>query len=209
MINIMSPFLISLVTILSGKGFATLLGKLRVSFHGVSILVLLILWQDNWLGEGPIDNLLQTHSIDTLKVKQLRKDDTWDITKFYNIVPISYIQKNIQISFISHYPDHILFKISSSRNFMLKDLWDVLRSKNNINIVLNKIVLVDNILCLKGFYLPSICQCYFYIDYLKHVFLNDPIAVRMWNWFDDFLNSYLFNVNLFVKHILQDILIIS
>lgn len=59
---------------------------------------------------------------------------------------------------------------------------------------------------LKGFYLPSKCQCFFFHNEDNiHVLVNGLIAMHIWIWFDNMFKFGHFKGNLSIKRLFEGI----
>ncbi|PKU77129.1 Putative ribonuclease H protein [Dendrobium catenatum] len=179
-------------------------------------------WQDNWMFEGSIESLLSTCSVSALKVKQFYHDNNWDMQSILSLVPLDIGYKIKDLSLDNQKKDHILFKLSYNGNFVFKVAWDFIREKKDISIVFKRIwsnniptsfsiltwriikgyIPVDVVLWKKGFFLPSKCYCCYHIEDINHVFINGPIAAKVWIWFDNFFNTNYFSGHLSFNHFL-------
>ncbi|KAL0906850.1 hypothetical protein M5K25_025378 [Dendrobium thyrsiflorum] len=179
-------------------------------------------WQDNWLGTGSIDKLLNTYTLDNIKVMNFFKDGNWWIEKLLEVVPPSLVDSIIGIPLNLQVNDSILYSESPSGDFSLNLAWNSFRSIHDISPIFsglwhNKIPLSYSILawrCLrgfisvddrlkgKGFQGPSKCQCCADIESINHVFINGFIAKKVWAYFYDLTDKVYVNcidnmVNLF------------
>ncbi|KAL0912822.1 hypothetical protein M5K25_016231 [Dendrobium thyrsiflorum] len=155
-------------------------------------------WQDNWLGIGSIDSILNTHTIENRKVKSFFLNNSWNIIKLREALPGHLIDIILSIPLQMNCKDKILFTLSNSGHFSLKEAWNTFRVKYaisplysviwNANIPLSysilvwrclkNCILVDANLWKKGFIFPSKCQCCSSIDTINHVFINGDIAFK-------------------------------
>ncbi|KAL0920848.1 hypothetical protein M5K25_007863 [Dendrobium thyrsiflorum] len=179
-------------------------------------------WQDNWLFEGSIQSILHTISSSAIKVNNFFRNNSWDIEAILSLVPKEIclkIEKHCLENFCN---DQILFTLSNNGNFVFKVAWDHIRNKKDSTMVYNRIwcnniptsysilvwrickgyIPVDVCLWKKGFYLPSKCQCCYHVESINHVFVNGPIASRVWIWFDAFFNTDYFSGHLTFNHLL-------
>ncbi|KAI0507871.1 hypothetical protein KFK09_013999 [Dendrobium nobile] len=169
-----------------------------------------------WARPGSIDNYLNTHTIITTKVSEFVYNGDWNIPKLHEVVPLDIIDKIIQIPLQLYTKDKIMFKLTPSSNFILNNIWEETRFKNAVSSTfrglwhnaipvsyslfawrcLKGFVPIDNILWNKGFMIVSKCQCCLNIESLHHVFMNGPIASKVWSYFFNLVGIDFFNANL-------------
>ncbi|PKU72688.1 Putative ribonuclease H protein [Dendrobium catenatum] len=179
-------------------------------------------WQDNWLFEGSIESLLTTISYSVVKINNFFHNNEWDMQRILDLILVDIATKIMILSLDNQRKDHILFKLSYNGNFVFKIAWNFIRNKKEVTMVIDKIwsnniptsysilvwriikgfIPVDAILWKKGFYLPSKCLCCYHIEDINHVFINGPIAARVWIWFDNFFNTNYFSGHLSLNHFL-------
>ncbi|KAI0511688.1 hypothetical protein KFK09_012320 [Dendrobium nobile] len=162
-------------------------------------------WQDKWLGNFSIDNILNTHSISKMQVKDFFTFDNWNLNLLAEVIPASIIELISKISIHRNIDDCILFNKAPNGKFNTKIVWFSVKQNlpiNNIykfywhdNIPLTYSFLfwriifnylpVDSLLRKKGLVIVSKCQCCYHFENINHVFINGPIAIRVWNYFDN------------------------
>ncbi|KAL0909994.1 hypothetical protein M5K25_020913 [Dendrobium thyrsiflorum] len=162
-------------------------------------------WQDKWLGNFSIDNILFTHSTSTSKVKDFFCDEGWNIESLVNNVPDCIIKIIMKISIHLEEEDCILFNRSNDGKFDTKQVWNSIRDSHPKNIfylslwhgsipptysfliwrILNNYLPVDSNLLKKGFYIVSKCQCCYHIENINHVFMQGPVAMKVWIHFNN------------------------
>ncbi|KAI0519264.1 hypothetical protein KFK09_006706 [Dendrobium nobile] len=168
-------------------------------------------WQDNWLGNGSIDSMLNTHTLINTKVSSLLVNGNWNIIELGNLVPLELFNQIISIPLQLNAKDCIIFNISTNGQFKLNLVWDNFRVKQAESMVFKALwdnsipvsysilawrcikgfLPVDNRLWNKGFCLPSKCQCCFNIESIEHVFISSPIAQTVWNYFANSVNKVI------------------
>ncbi|KAL0912108.1 hypothetical protein M5K25_018058 [Dendrobium thyrsiflorum] len=173
-------------------------------------------WQDNWLGFGSIDSILNSHTIENRKVKSFFINNSWNVFKLREAIPDYLIDIIMSIPLQMNCNDKILFSLSNSGRFNLKEVWNTFRIKYtaspiysviwNANIPLSYSILVwrcikncipvDVNLWKKGFKFPSKCQCCYSIETINHVFINGAIAAKVWNYFFRLTNKGTPNLNI-------------
>ncbi|KAL0906277.1 hypothetical protein M5K25_024757 [Dendrobium thyrsiflorum] len=188
------------------------LGKGEISF-----------WQDNWLGIGSIDSILNTHTLENVKVKSYFSNDSWNVLKLGEVIPAHLIEIILSIPLQLNCKDKILFNVSPSGLFTIKDAWNTFRNtyevspifsaiwNNNIPLsysilvwrCLKKFIPVDEFLWRKGFMFPSKCQCCASTETMNHIFISGGIAEKVWNCFFSLANKGIFNSNSDVLTILK------
>lgn len=140
----------------------------------------------------PFNNIFYINSITHIIIIIFIANGKWHTINLQEIVPLTIMEKIIQNFLIVMLKDKILFSLSNNRNFILKDVWDLDRRKqnhimfpwkiwaNNIPSTLsimvwriwNNFVIIDSLLIKKGLYLPSKSQCCFHIEISFHVYIN-------------------------------------
>ncbi|KAL0904830.1 hypothetical protein M5K25_026985 [Dendrobium thyrsiflorum] len=160
-------------------------------------------WQDNWLGVGSIDCILNTNTISNIKVHNFFENGSWNMDKLLGMIPMELINMIVNIPLQLQCKDTMFFNTSPTGKFSLKSVWNHIREKFpvsllyssiwNKNIPLSYSVLawrviknflpVDNLMWNKGFSFPSKCQCCANIEDINHVFAHGECAYKVWNHF--------------------------
>ncbi|PKU82406.1 Putative ribonuclease H protein [Dendrobium catenatum] len=168
-------------------------------------------WQDRWINGFSIDDLLTSNTLSSVKVNFFFSDNGWDVEKLSAVIPDYIINLIANISINRCAKDALLCKFTKDGLFSTKQAWHVFRniksSSKSFKImwhkgipttvyvfnwrVLKKFVPTDDMLRKKGLLITSKCQCCAnYLETVHHVFVSSPIAVKVWNYFEE-----IFNVN--------------
>lgn len=138
----------------------------------------------------------------------------WNFEKLSEYVLLAIINIILNIPIRSSKNDIIMFKNASNGNFNLMAVWHTFRTPAQKFDVFNKIwrssihilisvfiwrilegfIPVDSQMKKIGFSLPSKCQCCFQIEDINHIFISNPIAMKVWFWLED-----LFKINIFKR----------
>ncbi|PKU66277.1 Putative ribonuclease H protein [Dendrobium catenatum] len=118
-------------------------------------------WQDDWLGFASIDRILNTVTLENVKVNAFLVNGEWNTDRLREVIPYEVVALIFKIPLQLHVQDKILFKITANGKFSFKRLWELLRDKEEINHIYkalwhNTIHVSYSLLiwrCLKG-YLP-------------------------------------------------------
>ncbi|KAL0920132.1 hypothetical protein M5K25_009244 [Dendrobium thyrsiflorum] len=181
-------------------------------------------WHDNWLGMASIDNLLNSHTLEIMKVKNFWKEGNWWIEKLLQFVPPELVDIITSIPLNTQEQDRIMYSGSSTGAFSLKVAWNSFRSLNDKSNILALIwhnsipvsysiltwrlikgfIPVDDRLKLKGFQGPSKCQCCYHNESIKHVFLDGFFAKQVWKYFYALTNKTPPNCYGYITDILKD-----
>ncbi|KAL0907215.1 hypothetical protein M5K25_025769 [Dendrobium thyrsiflorum] len=172
-------------------------------------------WQDNWLGVGSIDCILNTNTISNIKVHNYFENGSWNMDKLLGMIPVELINMVVNIPLQLQCKDTMFFNISPSGKFSLKSVWNHIREKFSVSLlyssiwhkniplsysvlawrVIKNFLPVDNLMWNKGFSFPSKCQCCANIEDINHVFAYGECAYKVWNHFFGLANMDNNSVN--------------
>ncbi|KAI0497187.1 hypothetical protein KFK09_020409 [Dendrobium nobile] len=90
-------------------------------------------WQDRWVNGQSLDSLLNTNSINTVKVNALLSANGWDLVKLSQILPqpIVYLIQQIPLNTISR--DVLLCSFTKDDHFSTKEDWHYFYCHNEEN----------------------------------------------------------------------------
>ncbi|KAI0493539.1 hypothetical protein KFK09_023657 [Dendrobium nobile] len=167
-------------------------------------------WQDRWINGFSIDDLLTSNTLSLVKVNFFFSDNGLDVEKLSVVIPDYIINLITNISINRCAKDALLCKFTKDGLFSTKQAWHVFRNiklssksfkmmwhksiPTTVSVfnwrVLKKFVPTDDMLRKKGLLITSKCQCCANLETVHHVFVSSPIAVKVWNYFEE-----IFHVN--------------
>ncbi|KAL0913034.1 hypothetical protein M5K25_016464 [Dendrobium thyrsiflorum] len=179
-------------------------------------------WHDNWFNNGSIDQTLNTMSISNIKVNYFYSNYNWDESKLREYIPAGTVHDIMKVPFNLHKDDTLVCDLAYNDKFSVMKAWHSFRNRTTIhkcftlfrhkNIpptvsiflwrIWNYYLPTDDILIKKGFQIVSKCQCCYHIENVAHIFINNPIAVKVWLFFEDLLKLNFYHANLSVRDLI-------
>ncbi|PIM97453.1 hypothetical protein CDL12_30077 [Handroanthus impetiginosus] len=166
-------------------------------------------WKDHWCGMGALNNLVDNpHDLNSLVSEYWDDTGQWNVEKLSLNLPAQLVDAVLEVTFVQESKDTPIWKLSPHGNFTLSSIWDVLRTKPEMNSLLKDIWLpfisptisifmwrliknkvpVDTRMQQKGFSLASKCYCCNSIESVSHLFVTSNFAHDIWGHFSEFFN---------------------
>ncbi|KAL0926716.1 hypothetical protein M5K25_002960 [Dendrobium thyrsiflorum] len=178
-------------------------------------------WQDKWLNNHSVDQLINSTSNSNMKVSQVVTNNSWDYNKLREMLPDGIVQDILTIPCNRQNEDKLKCEFFKLGKFCMKRAWHTFRrhqtARNFFTLIWhrnipstasvflwrlwNNFVPTDDILIKKGLYLVSKCQCCYHVENYAHIFISNPIAVRVWIYFEEVFHLKYFNANFTIRQV--------